>query len=601
MNATFRNDGMKWHAPPPAAAPEGGSGSMSTIGKLSQLAAMVAFVGLGCTGQVERGSTIDPGDNGDNGAGGSGDRGTGGSGPGGAGGMAGPDALGHAIFRRLSRFEYNNTVRDLLGDSSNPADSFPPDAQAGKSGFLVGGTVAQADAAHLLEASEALGLAASKRLDALMPCKPLPTDAAAQDTCAVTFIGQFGKRAFRRPLTPDETSGLKAFYTAQRSANPSDWGAAIRVVVTAVLMSPQFLYRWEVTPKSAVREGGLVRYNSYEMASRLSYLVWGSMPDDAAFGLADKGLLATPDQIEAEVRRLLKDPRSKAAIGDFFTQWLGVADLRSAAKDAKVYPQFTPEMAASMVAETAAYAASKVIDGDGKLSTIFTSSDSFVDANLGKIYGMAGVTSATVTPTKLNPAERAGILTNASFLTQHASSDESNPVRRGKLITDRILCVEPPPPPDVVPQVKSPDPKLSVRERFEMHDKDPCAAACHLMFDPIGYSFENYNGIGAYQTSDGGKPVNAASETEIDKVKKPFKNAIELQALFAQSPQVADCMGRQFLRYALRRREVKGDEPSLAAMLAALGKTNNLREVIVALTKSRAFTHRTPSNGEVLQ
>jgi hypothetical protein len=343
-----------------------------------------------------------------------------------------------------------------------------------------------------------------------------------------------------------------------------------------------------------------VRFNGWEMASRLSYLIWGSMPDDIGFGLAEKGQLSNGDQIEAEVRRLLKDPRAKAAIADFFTQWLGVADVKSAAKDTKVYPAFGDELAASMVAETSAFAANAVIDGDGKLNTIFTSSDSFIDANLGKLYGMT-VTSATVTPTKLKATERAGILTQASFLTQHASADESNPVKRGKLITDRMLCVEPPPPPDVVPQVKAPDPKLSVRERFEMHDRDPCAAACHLTFDPIGYAFENYNGIGVYQTTDGGKPVNATGSVDLDGAKKPFKNAIEMEALLAQSRQVSDCIGTQFLRYALRRRETTGDLPALNTALEKFAGAGDLRELIVALTKSRVFTHRTPSMGEVLQ
>jgi hypothetical protein len=575
---------------------------MSTNGRLSTLAAAMVLLGSGCTGQVEN--------SGRPGAGGTGNVGAAGAGGGdvtppggGAGGSVTPgvDAPGRAAFRRLNRFEYNNTVRDLLGDTTAPANGFPPDADSAKSGFLAGGTVAHADASHLLEASEALADAASKKLDTLLPCKPLPTAAAAQDACAKDFIVQFGKRAFRRPLSADEVAGLNGFYAAQRMANPADFAGAIRLVISAVLMSPQFLYRWEVTPKTAIKEGGLVRYNSWEMASRLSYLVWGSMPDDVGFGLAEKNQLSSADQVDAEVRRLLKDPRAKEAIADFVTQWLGVNDVKSAAKDTKVYASFTNELAASMTAETAAFAAHAIIEGDGKLSTIFTSSDSYLDANLGKLYGMPAVTSPTVSPTKLNPAERAGILTQASFLTVHASSDESNPVKRGKLIADRIVCTEPLPPPDVVPQLKDPAPNISVRERFEMHDKDPCAAACHLMFDPIGYAFENYNGIGAYQTMDGGKPVNAAGAIELDNGMKSFKNAIELQAHFARSKQVSDCLGRQFLRYALRRRETPGDEASLAAALATFAKDSNLRELIVALTKTKVFTHRTPSMGEVLQ
>jgi hypothetical protein len=579
---------------------------MRRVGRLIEAAAAIALLGGGCTGQV--GERERPGSDGTGNVGAGNTNGNNGGsggthvGPGSGGtiGPAGADAPGAAAFRRLSRFEYNNTVRDLLGDDSAPANDFPPDSEAGKSGFLVGGTVAQADAAHLLDAAEGLAAKAVTKLDTLLPCTPLPTAAAAQDTCAKTFIKTFGKRAFRRPLTADEEAGLVAYYNTQRTTNGADFAGSVRLVISAVLMSPQFLYRWEIAPKSAIREGALVRFNGWEMASRLSYLIWGSMPDDVGFGLAEKNQLSTADQIDTEVKRLLKDPKAKGAIADFFTQWLGVYDVKSAAKDTKVYPAFTNELAASMVAETSAFAAHQVIESDGTLADIFQSSDTFVDANLGKLYG-ANITSPTVTPTKLNAAQRAGILTQAAFLTQHASADESNPVRRGKLIADRIVCTEPLPPPDVVPQVKAPDPKLSVRERFEMHDKDPCAAACHLLFDPIGYAFENYNGIGVYQTMDGGKPVNATGEIELDGKTAKFNNAIELEAAFAKSKQVSDCIGRQYLRYALRRRETPGDEASLSIGLAAFAKTANVRDLIVALTKSRVFTHRTPSMGEVLQ
>src|SRR5205814_35996 len=217
---------------------------------------------------------------------GTGNTGVVGGGGGGSTGGGGPnvtpgtDAPGYATFRRLSRFEYNNTVRDLLGDVSAPADGFPPDAQAGKSGSLLAGPVAEAAAPPLLAAAEPLAATAVTKMDKLLPCTPVPTAAADQDACAKTFIHGFGKRAFRRPLTADEESGLVAFYSAQRAANAADFPGAIRLVVSAVLMSPQFLYRWELTPKAAVREGAFVRFNGWEMASRLSYLIWGSMPDD---------------------------------------------------------------------------------------------------------------------------------------------------------------------------------------------------------------------------------------------------------------------------------------------------------------------------------
>jgi hypothetical protein len=569
---------------------------------IAATAPLLLGLALGCNGQINKDETTGPGPGGP----GSG-RGMGpgsGSGPGGGPGgmMPGPPAgdEGRAVFRRLSRLEYNNTIRDLLGDSSRPGEGFAADQDSARSGFFAGGAVANTDASQLLEATESVAASAVKRLAELLPCKSVPAAAADQDQCARQFISQFGKRAFRRPLTPDEVTAFTDFYSGQRSGG-QDFPGSVRLLIAAFLMSPQFLYRWEVTPGSAIREGELVRYNSYEIASRLSYLIWASMPDDAAFVLADQNKLATPDQIEAEARRLLKDPKAKDAISDFFTQWLEVTDLRSMPKDAKVYPTYSSQLAEAMVAESAAFAADAVINGDGKLSTIFTSNKGFVDVGLAKLYGVSGVTATAPTAADLNPAERGGILTQASFLTQHASADESNPTRRGKVMTERVICVEIALPPDDVPDPKPPAPNLSVRDRFSEHNKNPCATACHSVMDPLGFAFENYNGIGGYQTMDGGKPVDASGEIELDGVTKPFKNAIELGKLLGDSKQVAECMTRQYLRYALRRKDGAGDQASLAAAGEAFAKqSNNLRELIVALTRTRAFTHRTPSMGEVL-
>ncbi len=569
--------------------------------RLSKLLVLGALAGLGCTGAI---SGDGPGPTPGNGPGNRpGEPGPGpgvGPGPGGPAGSPSADDLGRAVFRRLNRLEYNNTIRDLLGDASRPATAFAADQDSARSGYFAGGAIASADASHLFDATEAVAASAMKRLPDLLPCKALPAAAPDQDQCARQFITQFGRRAFRRPLSQDESTSFTNFYSAQRSAG-LDFPNSMRLVISALLLSPQFLYRWEVTPQTAVREGSLLRYNSYEMASRLSYLLWASMPDDAAFAAADQNKLSTPDQIEAETRRLLKDPRAKEAISDFFTQWLEVSDLRTVPKDASVYPSYTAQLAEAMVAESATFAASTVIEGDGKLSTIFTSNRGFVDANLAKLYGVTGVTGAAPTATDLDPAQRGGILTQASFLTQHASSDESNPTRRGKVLADRVVCIEIPLPPDDVPDPTPPAPNLSVRERFDTHSKNPCATACHSVMDPLGFAFENYDGIGAYQTSDGGKPVDATGSIELDGSQKPFQNAIELGKHLGASRQVADCMARQFLRYALRRKETLGDQPSLAAAGDAFTKeSSNLRELIVALTKTRAFTHRTPSTGEVL-
>ena len=598
---------------------------MPTVGKFSSFGAAGALLALalGCTGQVAGGGSSggnvgpggQPGGNGGPGPGapgggapgpGGGGANPGGGGPapgGGGGGGPAPGAMnqpGRGVFYRLNRLEYNNTIRDLLGDRSAPASAFSPDPESGHSGYHSGGVVANADAVRLFDATEAIAASAARRLPEILPCKMIPAP-AGELACAQQFIVQFGKRAFRRPLLDEEIKSFNDFYAQQRAAG-QDFANAIRVVLSAFLLSPQFLYRWEVTPKTAVKEGAFVRYNSWEVASRLSYLLWASMPDDAGFALAEQNKLATPDQIEAEARRMLKDPRARDMVADFFLQWLAVTDINAAPKDPKVFKDYSPELARAMVAETAAFATSVVLDGDGKLGTLFTSTSSFVDANLARLYKVANVTSPTPVPANLNASERAGILTHASWLTAHANSEETNPPRRGKVMADRVICVELGLPPDDVPDPKPPSPNLSVRERFEEHSAQACAIACHQVLDPLGFAFENYNGIGAFQTTDGGKPVNASGRLTLDGQPRPFKNAVELAGILGQSKQVASCMTRQFVRYALRRRETPGDEASMAAAEAAFGRNAyNLRELMVALTRTAIFTHRTPSPGEVLR
>lgn len=580
---------------------------MPKLGRLPKLTAALAFAAFGCSGQIDKG----PSGAGPNMSPAGGAPGTGGSGPnvggagpgtGGSGGVGQPATgdAGYGVFHRLSHAEYNNTVRDLLGDSSAPASSFPGDQESSKSGFVAGGAVANTDAADLFDAAEALSAKAMTHLTDFLPCKMMPTAAADQDQCAMMFISQFGKRAFRRPLTQDETTGFANYYSGLRSGS-TDFQNSIRLVISAMLLSPQFLYRWETDPKSVVRDGNLIRYNGYEMASRLSYLFWASMPDDTGFANAEANKLSTPDQIEAEARRLLKDPKAQGAMSDFFGQWLGVTAIHSVPKDPKAFPDFTTALADSMGAETAAFASNTMLTGDAKLATIFSSSKSYIDANLAKLYGVSGVTSTTPVPTDLDPTQRSGILTQASFLAQQANADETNPVRRGKLIADRVLCTSLPPPPDNVPNPKPPAPNLSVRERFAEHSTNPCATACHSVLDPMGFAFENYNGIGAYQTMDGGKPVDATGTFKIDGVTKSIKNAIELGGILGASQQVGDCMARQMMRYALKRQEGAGEAASLTAAEAAMTKSGgDLREMLVALTKTRAFTHRTLSIGEVL-
>ena len=513
----------------------------------------------------------------------------------------GPGVPGPAVFRRLTRAEYNNTVRDLLGDRSAPADAFPADSLSAQSGYSRGNAVSGVDADRIFEATDKVASAAvTSRLPMLLPCGQVPAAEAAQETCAKDFIAKFGLRAFRRPLTGDEAADLLALYQRQRTEVKNDFPGAIRVLISAMLLSPSFLYRWETVPEAVVRDGMFLRFNGYELASRLSYGLWASMPDEDLFAAAAGNQLATPEQIEGHVRRMLKDPKARDAFADFAIQWLDVADLREQTKSNE-YASYTPAVAAAMLAESRMFLGNLMQAGDAKLGTLFTTKKSFIDEGLAKLYGQAGVTGTTLTETELNGAQRAGILTHGSFLAGHAKAAESGPVQRGKAIADRVLCKELPPPPDDVPPPKPPIDGVTTRQRFEDHSSSPCAAACHNVLDPLGFAFENYDAVGAWRTMDSGKPVNAAAAVQIDGQLRNYANAIELGALIAGSKEAADCMAKQWLRYTLRRREVAGDEASLAAMQDAFGKAGgDMRELLVALTKTKSFTHRTASAGELL-
>jgi hypothetical protein len=567
---------------------------------VAQLGLLAAAIG--CTGQIGQvngtGTTAPPGKPGGRPAPGQ---------PPGATPDPGPPASpavepGEAVFRRLTRVEYNNTIRDLLGDTSAAANAFPGDTQSSGSGFGKGGIVAGVDAGRIFEASERIaGEAVSKRLDTLIPCKTVPAAAADQDQCARDFIARFGLRAYRRPLAAEEATALFELYSRQRTEIKHDFPAAVRVVLSVMLMSPNFLYRWELAPRAAIKEGSVLRFNSYEMASRLSYLMWASMPDEALFAAAADNKLATPEQIEAQARRMLKDSKTVDTLSEFFVQWLDATTLPDAKKSPQLYQNFTPQLIQSMLNETRAFAADLLLEGDGRLQTLLTSPRSFVDAGLAGLYKAAGVTGNQLQPTMLDGQQRAGILTQATFLATHAKADETNPISRGKTLADRLLCRDLPLPPDDIPDPKPPAEGLTTRERFADHGSNPCAFACHSVIDPLGFAFENYDPIGAWRTIDSGKPVDATGKLEIDGVSKSFKNGVELARLLAGSTEVADCMARQWFRYALRKKETPGDQASLRWSQEVFRKANgDLRELIVSLTQTRSFTHRTASMGETL-
>jgi Protein of unknown function (DUF1592)/Protein of unknown function (DUF1588)/Protein of unknown function (DUF1595)/Protein of unknown function (DUF1585)/Protein of unknown function (DUF1587) len=512
---------------------------------------------------------------------------------------------GTAPLRRLTLLEYQNTIRDLLGvdPAAVSTAGFAADTESERSGYFRGSKLSTGDDARaLMKSTETLAQSVIANLQYFIPCWPVPDAAAEQDDCVQKFIDQFGLRAFRRPVSQAEAARLGQLYQAQRSPDiGATFEQAIGVLVATILQTPYFLYHWELGSNPPTRDGSLARYNPYEMASRLSYLLWASMPDEELFQDAASGGLISPEQIGAAARRMIADDKARDAVRDFHYQWLEIAGLADMPKD-PVFTSYSPAVARAMGAETAEFVNSVFFgpNATGKLETLLTSSTSFVDKNLAKVYGITGFTGDGIQEVALDPAQRAGILTQGSFLATKADSGDTLPPRRGASVLNRTLCIELKIPDALdVPPVAVANPDQTTRERFAVHSMAACAQGCHNLIDPVGFAFENYDAIGAWRTTENKKPVDASGSFMLPSGQVTFSNAVELVRTIATRPETASCMAKQWLRYGLRRLDQVDEAPSLDALVRTFKSSDlDIRELMVAVTKTRAFTHRTLSAGE---
>jgi hypothetical protein len=495
-------------------------------------------------------------------------------------------AVGPSVLRRMTHVEYDNAVNALLGDQTHPGTTFPIDTQAG----LFDNTAETQTVPELLAdkyISAAADLAEGvTNMTALVGCDLSGTSGAS---CAQTFITKFGRKAYRRPLTEDEVTSLVAVYNDTKANSDATTGA--RAVIAAVLASPHFLFRPEFgTTTSAVP--GSTKLSQFEVASRLGSLLWASIPDDTLLDAAGGGKLSTPEQVATQARRMLADPKARPAIAAFYDQWLGLSMLDTATKDPAVFPAFDDTLRNSMREETRRFVSDVLWNGDSSLSTLLSSTSTFVNKPLAALYGVTGPADAnTFTRVTLNSKERAGILTQASMLASFARPDESSPVKRGKWVRVRLLCQDLPDPPANVPQLPPPKEGVSTRERFAMHTNNPACSTCHSLIDGLGFGLEQYDGIGRFRTVDRGVPVDSSGEvTETGDIDQPYVGGAELAALLTQSDRARNCAPTQWLRYVMARRETRDDTCSIVALRDAFKASGgNLKELLVSLTQTDAF------------
>ncbi len=504
-----------------------------------------------------------------------------------------PENAGPLALRRLTAREYQNTLTDLLGMPQNVASPFPIE-EISRTGFLAptGFTALHTD--KIFELSEKLADTALRAGTIPFPCPGT--------NCAVAFINSFGRRVFRRPVTLAEGTDLMSVF-ALGTMYGLDIRTALTHVVSAMLQSPNFLYHWEIGDEPPSREGDLVVLTPYQVASRLSYFLWETMPDETLLAAADANQLATPEQVLAQAKRMLTVPtRTKSGLANFHEQWLRVQGLGDVVKDPARYPSFTPTLEQAVGEELRVFVSSVLSGaGDGTLKSLLTAPYSYANSALGGLYGFAA-TGDSFVQVQLNPAERAGILTQGAFLATHATPSLTDPVKRGRVIWQGLLCGNTPArlhPTDDQPGPV--DPMATNRDRYVRSSAASCAE-CHKFFDPLGFAFENYNAIGAYQTTDNGKPVNATGEALTPGgARIPFRNAIDLVKGLADSDEVKWCVTRQWFRHLLGRFESSADLGSLerAHRAAAAVPGFSIRDMLMTTVQTKAFRYRALSPGEM--
>jgi hypothetical protein len=494
--------------------------------------------------------------------------------------VAGPGDAGETPLRRLTRRAYANTVRDLLGASPAVADAFVADEKVGAFSSNAVAPITELALEGYMDAAEALAAAAAENLAALLPCDPAPDE----EDCAEGLVRDFGRRAYRRPLSEDEVERLMPLYHLGREDGPFADGVAL--VVQGILQSPSFLYHVEL----GVGSDAVAPLTRHELATRLAFFLWSAGPDEALLDAAERGALDEPAGVAAEARRLLDDARSADAVASFVVQWLDVEDLPRVEKDAIVHADFDAELAAAMLRETERFTDEILRHGDGRLATLLRAPFTVADARLAALYGAAPADGGEGR-VELDPAERSGLLTHASLLAKHAHAAQSSPVHRGKLVREALLCdPPPPPPPNVADQLPAIDPNASIVDQLAQHRDDPACAGCHERMDPIGTAFEAFDAVGAHRPSIGGAPVDDRGELVATDVDGAFRGVHELAERLLASDQVRRCFTRQWIRFALGRLEGGADACTEARAHARFLETDlDVRELIVAIATSDAM------------
>jgi len=418
-----------------------------------------------------------------------------------------------------------------------------------------------------------------------------PQQPSEEEACAKRVLLTFMKRAYRRPVTEADLEVPLKFYRDARVDGEFDTG--IEMALRAILVNPQFLFRIEkeaagVAPQTAYRVSDL------ELASRLSFFLWSSTPDDELLDLASRDQLKDPAVFEKQVRRMLADKRSEVLWTNFAAQWLYLRNLESVNPDPRLFPDFDENLRQGLLKETELFLES-IIREDRSVLDLLRANYTFVNERLAKHYGIPNIYGSHFRRVKLGPdSVRGGLLTHGSILTVTSYANRTSPVIRGKWVLDNLLGTPPSPPPPEVPALKettTTEKPLSMRERVAQHRANPACASCHSVMDPVGFALENYDAVGRWRTAEGGTPVDASGSLPSG---ASFDGAAELQRALLSRPELfVSTLVEKLLTYALGRGLEYYDAPAVRkAVRDARRDDFRFSSVILAVTNSEAFQKR---------
>jgi len=498
---------------------------------------------------------------------------------------------GRPAARRLNRIEYDASIRALFGLDLTPGQQFSPDGSS--YGF---DTIADALTMSPVQveqyydaAAKVLDVvwrddAAMKRVFIAEPGKDLSARDAAR-----RVITHFTTRAYRKPAEAKHLDQLMTLFDAA-SAGKKAFTAAVRPMLHATLISTRFLMRVE---DSVADAQGAYPVSSYDLASRLSFLLWSAPPDDALMDLAAADRLKDPAVIEAQAKRLLADPRSRALVENFAGQWLQLRSLDDHKPDQKTFPQFNDALRTAM-REEAYLVLLEVFRNDRPLTELLAADFTYLNEDLARHYGISGVSGPQMRRVTLSDPRRGGLVTSAAVLTITADPGRTNIPRRGNYVLGTILGTPPPPPPPNVPQLeetKSDGAPQTLRKRLEIHRTNPECAACHAKMDPLGFALENYDAIGRWREQQDGVAIDASGKLPNGEI---FTGAVEMkQVLLARKAAFARTMTESLLIYALGRGLQHSDECVVQDALKALEQNGyRFSALLTTIVRSFPFTHR---------